>query len=220
MKVVYEDNHLLAVIKPAGVLTQDSGRDEVSLEDEAKAWIKEKAEKPGNVFLHAIHRLDRPVSGIVVFAKTSKALSRLHEAIRNKQVTRKYLALVEGGPKESEGTLRHYLSHDKHQAISSIEGKECVLNYRATKRFPEHTLLDIQLETGRYHQIRAQTSLSGFPIVGDLRYGAKTHWDGPGIALHHFQFQFTHPTTKEQITLFGPFPQEGWGKWQEHLPKA
>lgn len=197
MIVVYEDNHLLVVNKPAGLLTQPSGTDQDSLEAQAKAWIKEQYQKPGNVFLGVVHRLDKPVSGIVLFARTSKALSRLNETMRNKQSKKTYLAVVEGVPNALEGTLEHYLCHDDHEArVSGAEdpdAKRACLHYRVLEKREGSALVEIELETGRYHQIRAQFSAIGHPIVGDWKYGSSQR--GETIALHHWRLTVTHPIT-------------------------
>lgn len=196
MKVIYEDNHLLAVFKPAGLLTQPSPVENESLEVQAKAWIKDKYQKPGQVFLHAVHRLDRPVSGIVLFAKTSKALSRLNEAIRAKDCEKIYHAEVEGKLPSKEGVLENYLEHSDFEAVEKSSGKLSRLHYKVLA----NGVVEINLETGRYHQIRAQLSLAGCPIVGDLKYGAKTRFP-TGIALTHVRMTITHPITKERLTL-------------------
>ena len=190
---LFEDNHLLIVNKPPGLLTQPSGTDQDSLEASWKQWIKEKYHKPGNVFLEAIHRLDKPVSGIVVFAKTSKALSRLNQAERKKV----YTALLEKEPDPKEGTLKHHLVHDDFHARVDPSGKLAVLHYKVigTKR------VEIELETGRYHQIRAQFAAIGCPIVGDKRYGSPTVVAGGGIYLHHSLVELQHPVTGEKLTV-------------------
>lgn len=193
MQVVFVDNHLLVVEKPAGVVTQPD------LVELAKAWIKKEYNKPGAVFLEPIHRLDRPVSGLVLFARTSKALSRLQEAMRQREIGKTYLALIEGAPPAEKGMLRHFLIHGDHRALvasQSEEGaKEAILEYSVRGRSGEHSLLEIVLHTGRYHQIRAQLSAIGCPVVGDHKYGAKTK--GETIALHHGSMQCKHPVTQE-----------------------
>ena len=193
---LYEDNHLLIVNKPAGLLTQPSGTEQDSLEARWKKWIKEKYHKPGNVFLEAIHRLDKPVSGIVVFAKTSKALSRLNQAERKKV----YTALLEKEPMEREETLKHHLVHDDFHARVDPSGKLAVLHY---KMIGERRV-EIELETGRYHQIRAQFAAIGCPIVGDKRYGSSTAVAGGGIMLHHSGVELQHPITGERVRVVSP----------------
>lgn len=207
LEVLYTDAHLLVVNKPADMLTQPNGIEQNSLEDIAKAWVKEKYAKPGNVFLSPIHRLDKPVSGVVVFARTSKALSRGNAALREKKCKKKYLALVEGTFTTLQGTLVHTLTHDHFHASlaeNEAEGKQAILHYTVNKQEGQFTWLEIDLETGRYHQIRAQLSLAGHPIVGDTKYGSKSHFPYAGIALHHYQMQLTHPTTKQELTFQAP----------------
>ncbi|MEI8125801.1 MAG: RNA pseudouridine synthase [Parachlamydiaceae bacterium] len=203
MDVIYEDNHLLIVNKPAGLLTQPAGEVQDSLETQAKAWIKDKYLKKGDVFLGVVHRLDKPVSGIVVFAKTSKALSRLNESLRSKEVQKTYYALVEGRPPRQEGILEHYLRHDDYRAYvcdkKDPRGKLARLHYHVR----EGSLLEIILETGRYHQIRCQCSASGFPIVGDIKYGGHVtpHFSSNQIALHHGRVTIKHPVTQALLTF-------------------
>jgi 23S rRNA pseudouridine1911/1915/1917 synthase len=196
-EILYEDNHLIAVVKPAGMLTQPSGTDQDSLEKNVKAWIKEKYHKPGEVFLHALHRLDRPASGIVLFARTSKALSRLQSSLKNKQTVKKYYAWVEGDLPSKEGHLENYLYHDEYHArVVSPQHKDAKLaklHYQVVERMGGSTLLDITLETGRYHQIRCQLSHLGHPILGDAKYGSKMPFREGAIALHHYCFEISHP---------------------------
>lgn len=203
LEVLFEDNHIMVVNKPAGVLTQSNGTDQKSLEDIAKAWVKKFYCKPGNVFLTPIHRLDKPASGIVLFAKTSKALSRLNESMRSHQMHKTYMALVEGTPIQSEATLENYLIHDDFQARIATEGepeaKLARLHYRVIKKQQSHSLLEIHLETGRYHQIRCQLSAIGHPIVGDGRYGSRK--PSEYIALLHCKFEFPHPITGALLTF-------------------
>src|ERR1700733_4750889 len=160
LEILYEDNHLLIVNKPAGILTQPNGTYQDNLQDHCRRWIKEKYRKPGAVFLEAIHRLDKPVSGIVVFAKTSKALSRLNLQSRSKQWKKLYHAIVEPIPPLSKDTLKHFISHgDKYAEIvdaNHVSGKEAILHYRILEQNGEQAFLEIEIETGRYHQIRAQ----------------------------------------------------------------
>lgn len=196
--VLYEDNHLLAVNKPDGLLTQPSGTNEISLEALAKAYIKEKYQKPGNVFLHACHRLDKPVSGIVLFAKTEKALSRLNEMIRKREGEKIYVAQVERDL-PSGSVLEHKLIHDDFKAVEDPNGKLCRLLYKKIAPF----LYEITLETGRYHQIRAQLSLVKSPIVGDVKYGAKP---SNRLYLHHTRFSFKHPVGGKEIVVESKLP--------------
>jgi 23S rRNA pseudouridine1911/1915/1917 synthase len=200
-EVVFCDNHILIALKPSGVLTQPSPDEDASLESFAKDFVKREYKKPGNVYLHAIHRLDRPVSGLVLFARTSKALSRLNEQQRDQQIQRIYTAEVEGILSIKAGKLDHYLIHADHRAILAKKGQSEAKHARLTYEvieFKEHsTLVKIELETGRYHQIRAQFSAAGHPVVGDSRYGAKT--DKDAIHLHCSKLSFEHPVTKELL---------------------
>jgi len=204
LEILYEDNHLLAVNKKAGLLTQPNQSGEKNLEDLAKAYLKEKKQKEGRVFLHALHRLDRPVSGIVLFAKTSKALSRLNESMRNREVEKMYLAKVEGHLEEKSGELIHFLTHGSHRAHVGKEGKKAHLSYAKIQKEKDATLVEITLHTGRYHQIRAQFSHIGHPILGDTKYGAKTSQGN--IALHHAKLTFPHPISKELKTVISTPP--------------
>lgn len=201
--VLYEDNHLLVVDKPAGLLTQPSGTDLDSLENQAKIWIKEKHDKPGNVFLEAVHRLDRPVSGIVLFAKTSKALSRLNASVRNKETTKTYMTIIEGILDPTEGTLENYTVHDHHKAKIVDENypdsKVAILEYKTIKTTDNQSLIEISLITGRYHQIRAQFSSIGNPIVGDEKYGSSVFIHHNVIYLHHSNLTFSHPISQKTI---------------------
>jgi len=235
LEVLYHDNHLLAVNKPAGLLTQPSGTDKDNLEDRAKTYIKEVKGKPGNVFLHAVHRLDQVVSGIVLFACTDKALSRLNADMRAHKFTKIYHAVVSGAPPQGEGSLRHFLIHDDYRAEvareSDPDARECLLDYRVIpfsvgrvtspgasftpgevtrpttgKNSGEYTLLEIQLHTGRYHQIRAQLAAIGCTIFGDEKYGSKVKLPGGAIALHHARLTVIHPVSKAEIIIEAPYP--------------
>jgi len=201
LKILCEDNHLLAVNKPAGLLTQPNKTKAPRLEDLAKEYIKQKYRKKGNVFLHPIHRLDKPVSGIVLFARTSKALSRLNSQMRARKIQKTYAAKVEGHFKKKSGELRHQLSHGSHRATvkKTTTSKEAILSYTVKKEYVHATLLLVQLHTGRYHQIRAQLSHVGHPILGDTKYGATQKFSR--LALHHTQLIFYHPVTNEMLTI-------------------
>lgn len=218
--VLFEDNHLLVLNKPAGLLTQPTDECQDSLESRAKAWLKSKYKKPGNVFLHVAHRLDKPVSGIVICCKTGKALSRLNASIRSKEIKKTYIALVEGELKSRAGTLENYLKHDDFRAFvctpDTKEAKFARLHYKVLKTLnldsavqdaksglKAHTLLEIALETGRYHQIRCQCANAGFPIVGDEKYGAK-RISSHQIALHHARLEMVHPVTRELLKFEAP----------------
>jgi 23S rRNA pseudouridine1911/1915/1917 synthase len=210
-EVLYEDNHLLVVVKPAGLLTQPTEHETHSLEYLAKAWLKEKYQKPFNVFLGIVHRLDKPASGIVLLAKTSKALSRLNDMIRSRGVIKVYYALVEGKPPQESGTLEHYLKHGDHKSFVSHqddpEAKYARLYYDDIKNNGDTTLLQIILETGRYHQIRTQCAAIGCPIVGDVKYGSRISLPHGIIALHHHRVQFVHPVTKAFLSFEAPLPE-------------
>lgn len=209
-QILYEDNHLLVVNKPAGILTQPSGTNQENLEDICKAWIKDTYHKAGLVFLEAVHRLDKPVSGIVVFARTSKALSRLNASIRAHQFNKVYCAVVEGSPTQPEGVLEHFLIHDDYQSRVVTEktpqAKLCRLHYRLLQKNEKYALLEIILETGRYHQIRAQLAASGHPIVGDTKYKSRYSFLPHTIALHHSRLQFPHPVQDKLLEIHAPLP--------------
>lgn len=192
--IVFLDNHLFAVDKSPMVETQGE------LLSAAKAWLKDRFEKKGAVFLEPIHRLDKPVSGIVLFARTSKALSRLHGEMRERQIKKTYHALVEGSPPDKEGTLRHHLTHGEFRAHIDAKGKEAILHYRVLEKKGSHTLLEITLETGRYHQIRAQLSAIKCPILGDKKYGSRQTYP-QGIALRHVRMELMHPVSQEPLVL-------------------
>ncbi len=206
--ILFADNHLLAVNKPANLLTQDSGTGLRNMEDWAREWVRVDKNKTGKVFLNAVHRIDKSVSGIVLFARTSKALRRLNEDIRQRNCKKIYHARVEGSPKEPAAELIHWLSHEHHRAQVCREGgagaQRAVLHYRTLKQLSKQTLLEVDLETGRYHQIRVQLAAIGCPIVGDEKYGAKTASKHNGIALHHARLEITHPTTREPIVIQAP----------------
>jgi 23S rRNA pseudouridine1911/1915/1917 synthase len=209
--VLYADNHLLAVNKPAGLLAQDSGTGLRNLEDWAREWVRVDKGKTGNVFLNAVHRIDRAVSGIVLLARTSKALSRLNEDIRRRSCRKIYHALVEGRPAEPAAELVHWLRHGPHRAEVCRDGdpgaRRAVLNYRTLRRAGDLMLLEVDLVTGRYHQIRAQLAAIGCPVAGDDRYGAAQAAELSGIALHHRQLGITHPTTRKPVEITAPYPE-------------
>ncbi len=186
------------------MLTQPSGTDRENLEELGKQWLKEKYQKPGNVFLEAVHRLDQAVSGIVLFAKTSKALSRLTKAIREHKVVKVYHARVEIKPKESQGTLEHFLKHGDHCSKivpgGSPGAKRARLHYRTIEE-GKTSILEVTLETGRYHQIRCQLSAIGSPILGDRKYGSQQPYSKKGIALSHVRMEFQHPISGETLVV-------------------
>ncbi len=203
-EIVYLDNHLLVVKKKAGLLTQSSKEsNEASLEALLKKELKEKLRKKGDVFLHPLHRIDKSVSGLVLFAKTSKALSRLNEEIREKKVERRYFALVEGILEKKEAILEHFLLREEYRS-RALEGeisnsKRAILEYRVIKEENNLSLIEVNLITGRYHQIRAQFSAISHPILGDKKYGSKK--DLKEIALHGYFLKFSHPVTKKSLSF-------------------
>ena len=211
MLPLFEDNHLLVLNKPAGLLTQPSGTEQDSLEQQAKAWLKVVYHKPGNVFLEAVHRLDKPASGIVVFGKTSKALTRLNSSMRAKQTRKIYWAWVEGSLSLDAGHLEHFLIHDDFHAkivdAQHPKGKIARLTYHVLERKKERTLLEIELETGRYHQIRLQLAALGHPIWGDRKYGGQGKYEPEAIALHHRSLQLPHPISQTLLIFEAPPPE-------------
>jgi 23S rRNA pseudouridine1911/1915/1917 synthase len=216
LNVLYEDNHLIAVEKPAGVLTQGDETGDVSLMDEVKKYLKEKYQKPGNVFLGLLHRLDRPVSGIILFAKTSKGASRLSEQFRNHSIVKIYHAVVVGKPGQNRGVLINYLDKDEKNKRAVILdnnlGQEAELYYEVVASNDKYSLLKIKLETGRFHQIRVQLANAGCPILGDLKYGAIFSLPDKNLALAATDFSFETATTGDQINLSIPLPTE-WEKY-------
>ena len=206
MDIVYIDNHLLAADKPHNLLTQPSGTERNSLEAQAKLFVKNEFHKPGNVFLEAVHRIDRQACGIVLFARTSKALSRLTEQIRNGSCRKIYRALVTGRMPQEEGDLEDWLLHDDFKAVvvspKTDGAKRATLRYRLLETRPDNRfLLEIQLETGRYHQIRVQLAHAGCPIIGDEKYGSTEPYQNGAIALQHARLTILHPITKQSITF-------------------
>lgn len=211
MDILYEDNHLIALVKKPGLATMGLPNGETTLLTLTKEYIKRKYNKPGEVYLGVVSRLDVPVSGVVLFARTSKAAARLNEQFREHTVEKIYAALAEGTVFPPQGECVDYLGEDRrHRKMLLTDdqsGKECRLRYRKLKQCDRCSLLEIHLETGRKHQIRLQLSRLGFPIRGDIKYGAKMSFS-LGIALHAWRLTFTHPITKERITLTAPIPKE------------
>lgn len=212
MTVVYEDNHLIIVNKTASEIVQGDKTGDTPLSETVKQYIKEKYAKPGNVFLGVVHRLDRPVSGLVVFAKTSKALARLNEMFRNSEVKKTYWAIVKQRPPQDEGELVNYLVRNEKQNKSYAydnevkNSKKAVLHYRLIGHSQNYFLLEVDLKTGRHHQIRCQLAKMGCPIKGDLKYGfARSNPDG-SICLHAHRVKFVHPVSKELIDVTAPLP--------------
>ncbi|MCL2304516.1 MAG: RluA family pseudouridine synthase [Planctomycetaceae bacterium] len=210
---LYEDNHLLALSKPVGIATMGLPEGEETLLTLAKEYIKHKYDKPGNVYLGVVSRLDVPVSGVVLFARTSKAADRINEQFRNRTVQKTYLAIVEGTP-PPQGRWTDRISDDKRHRHVCIDpsGKEASLSYKVLRRLGPNSLVEIQLETGRKHQIRLQFSSRGYPILGDRKYGSKTVIE-KGITLHAQTLVVKHPTTGAEIVLTAPVP-ESWKRPQ------
>lgn len=211
--ILYEDNHLIAVNKHAGELVQSDQLGEPGLEDRVKQFLKRRDNKPGDVFLGVAHRIDRPVSGVVLLAKTSKALVRLNEMLRDRTIKKTYWAITETVPEETEGTLHHWILRDgktnKTHVYASKKGdaKEAILHYKLLGGSKNYRLLEIELITGRHHQIRCQLAKIGCPIRGDLKYGADRSNPGGGISLHARSISLTHPVRKEPLTITAAVPQ-------------
>lgn len=212
-QIVYEDNHLLVVNKKVGQLVQGDKTGDESLLESLKKFIKERDQKPGNVFLGLVHRIDRPTSGLVIYAKTSKALSRLTQMVKNREITKTYWAVVAKEMIPEQQRLVHYLRKNEKNNKASVftkstpNTKEAILSYNIIKALDNYLLLEIDLETGRHHQIRAQLSKIGVPIKGDLKYGAPRSNPDGGINLHARKLQFVHPVTKENLEITAPVPQ-------------
>jgi 23S rRNA pseudouridine1911/1915/1917 synthase len=212
-QIVYEDNHMLVISKKAGQLVQGDKTGDLSLLELIKNFIKKRDEKPGNVFLGLVHRIDRPTSGLVIYAKTSKALSRLTQMVKNREVKKTYWAIVGKEMIPHSGRLVHYLKKNEknNKAIvypKATEGaKEAILTYNVIRTLDNYLLLEVDLETGRHHQIRAQLSKIGIPIKGDLKYGAARSNSDGGISLHARKLELIHPVTKEPIEIIAPVPQ-------------
>ena len=213
MNILYEDNHVIALVKPPGLATMGLPDGEETLFTQTKAYIKKKHAKPGEVYLGVVSRLDVPVSGVVLFARTSKAAARLNEQFREHTIEKVYAALVEGAITPAEGECVDRLCEDKrHRKMmrtQSAEGKESKLRYRKLRQVGRCSLIEIELLTGRKHQIRIQLAGRGFPIWGDIKYGATMSFPSfpGGIALHAWKLIFSHPTTKERIELVAPLPK-------------
>ena len=212
LEVLYEDNHLIAVNKKSGDIVQGDKTGDTPLSDFVKAYIKKKYNKPGEVFLGTIHRLDRPTSGIVLYARTSKALSRMNEQFRNKEVQKTYWAVVGNAPPNEYGTLENYLQKNQKQNKSYVtkgaEGKHSILNYKLLKKLDNFYHLEIKPKTGRHHQIRVQLANIGCIIKGDLKYGAKRSNKDASIHLLAQKLDFIHPVKKETITITAYPPQD------------
>ena len=208
MKILYEDNHLLVALKPSGILSQSDGSNHQDMLTLLKAYLKEKYQKKGNVYLGLVHRLDQPTSGVMVFAKTSKAASRLSEQVRNHTFKKKYLLICHGLLKEKEGVMVDFLEQEQEKVVVKKEGKEARLSYRVLQENKKEncSLVEVDLETGRKHQIRVQFASRGYPLYGDHRYGLCEKMD---IALFASTISFLHPITKERMTFEEKMPNTG-----------
>ena len=221
LEVLHEDNHVIVVNKKSSDIVQGDKTGDETLADKIKVYLKTKYQKPGNVFCGVVHRLDRPTSGALVFARTSKGLSRLNEQFRDKSTKKIYWAIVEGAPENQEGKLIHYLKKNEKQNKSyaspteSPGSKKAILSYKLLLKSDRYTLLEIELETGRHHQIRVQLASIGSIIKGDLKYGAKRSNQDGSISLHARSIAFSHPTTKELIKVVAPVPDDTLWKWFE-----
>lgn len=221
IEVLYEDNHLIGVNKKAGDITQGDKTGDETLPDKVKAWLKVKYDKPGNVFCGVIHRLDRPTIGIVLLAKTSKGLSRMNAMFQKKQVQKTYWAIVEEKPSTDSGSLSDYLKKNDKQNKSYVvkkdtpEAKHAELDFKLIASSDRYHLLEINPRTGRHHQIRTQLANLGSVIKGDLKYGAKRSNGDGSISLHARKIQFTHPVSKEIISITAPVPEDKLWKWFE-----
>lgn len=218
LEVLFEDNHLIIINKKVGDIVQGDKTGDKPLSEVVKEYIADKYSKPGKVFLGVVHRLDRPTTGIVIFAKTSKALERLNKMLREKTIQKIYWSLVEGCLDPSEATLTHYLrknpKNNKSTAFSkeTPNSKKATLHYKTLLELDNYSLLEINLETGRHHQIRCQLSVSGHPIKGDLKYGSKRSNTNGGIHLHAIKIEFDHPVKKEPLSINAPLPSDSL--WQ------
>lgn len=214
MNVLYEDNHIIIVNKASGEIVQGDKTGDTPLVETVRAYIKDKYNKPGNVFCGLTHRLDRPVSGVVIFAKTSKALERINNMLQKHEIKKTYWAIVKNTPKQAEGTLVNYLVRNEKQNKSYAyttekpNSKRAELNYKVIGKSDNYTLLEVNLITGRHHQIRCQLAAMGCPIKGDLKYSfARSNPDG-SISLHARSVEFTHPVSKERVYVEAPTPND------------
>ena len=225
LQVIYEDNHIIAINKRSGDIVQGDKTGDTPLSEVVKSFLKEKYQKPGNVFIGVVHRLDRPTTGIVLFAKTSKALTRLNKMIAEKHLKKTYWAIVKNRPPNESDRLIGYLKKNPKTNKSKSYPKEvpgskrAVLNYQILKKTDRYFLLEIDLETGRHHQIRVQLSHIGSPIKGDLKYGFDRSNSDGSISLHARFLEFTHPVSKEKIELSAPLPSDPvWNSCKDLRP--
>lgn len=214
LEVLYEDNHIIAINKTNSDIVQGDQTGDEPLSEMVKTYIKDRYKKPGDVYLGVVHRLDRPVSGVVVFAKTSKALTRLNKMFQDKEVKKTYWAVVKNLPPDEEGTLRHFISKDSEKNRAHLYNrqrsgaKEAILHYKIMSHSANYYLLEVNLETGRHHQIRAQLSRIGCPIRGDLKYGFPRSNENGGISLHARSIEFIHPVKQEKVSIVAPPPSD------------
>ena len=214
VQVLYEDNHLIAVNKRVGDIVQGDKTNDPPLSEIVKAYLKQKYNKRGAVFLGVVHRLDRPTSGLVIFAKTSKALKRMNQLFVDKKIDKTYWALVRNAPQQQKDTLTHWLKKNPKTNTTKVypkevkDSKKAILHYKILSKLQRYSLLEITLETGRSHQIRSQMAYIGCPIKGDLKYGAKRSNTDGGIHLHAKKVQFIHPVSKDSITINALLPDE------------
>ena len=220
MTILYEDNHIIAVNKTCNEIVQGDKTGDTPLSEIVKAYIKDKYNKPGEVFLGVTHRLDRPTSGVVLFARTSKALARLNAMFQSHdQIKKTYWAIVQGAPKQAEARLENWLVRNEPQNKTYIakqgakDAKQAILSYKTLAKGEHYTLLEVNLETGRHHQIRCQLAAIGCPVKGDLKYGAKRSNPDGGICLHARKIEFIHPVSKENICIIAPYPEDSL--WQQ-----
>lgn len=218
-EILFEDNHIVVINKRSGDITQGDKTGDIPVGEGVKAYLKEKYNKPGNVFLGVVHRLDRPVSGILIFARTSKALERLSKMFREKEIQKTYWAIVEKAPEKKEATLVDFLLKKTDQNKSYVVqenqkgAKKASLSYRVLEKSDKYTLLEVDLHSGRHHQIRVQLANMGCIIKGDLKYGAKRSNPDGSIGLHARKISFIHPVTKEKVQVVAPCPKED-ALWQ------
>ncbi|WP_066220558.1 RluA family pseudouridine synthase [Formosa haliotis] len=214
LQILFEDNHMIVINKRTGDIVQGDKTGDEPLSEVIKAYIKDKYNKPGNVYLGVVHRLDRPTTGLVIFAKTSKALTRLNAMFAEKKVNKTYWALVNNAPPKQQDTLINWLKKNPKNNKSTAypkeirDSKKAILHYTVLKKLDRYVLLEIALETGRHHQIRCQLAQLGCKIKGDLKYGAHRSNKDASIHLHARHIQFTHPVTKEDILITAPLPQD------------
>jgi 23S rRNA pseudouridine1911/1915/1917 synthase len=224
MEIIYEDNHLIAVNKNCHEIVQGDKTGDTPLPELLKSYLKEKYAKPGNVFIGVTHRLDRPVSGVVIFAKTGKALKRMNDMFRDGEVKKTYLAITKNRPPLHEGELTHWLVRNEKQNKSVAydtekpNSKKAVLHYRLLAQSEKYCLIEIDLKTGRHHQIRCQLSKTGCPVKGDLKYGADRSNPDGGISLHAHRVSFIHPVSKEKIIITAHTPPDNlWKAFETNI---